>query len=120
MWIGFDTYEYSCDGGSLMLGNKDFQVDFPNDYGDGRHSVYVGTIGRTVPDTFHGDRVKFVGSIEGEFNVYSYDCLNGDELVDFILEEAGCLAFDERWNDLAPVQTLIDDVCDDYLKDRMT
>ena len=73
MWIGFDTYEYSCDGGSLMLGNKDFQVAFPNDYGDGRHSVYVGTAGRTVPDTFHGDRVKFVGSI---------DCLEENELVD--------------------------------------
>lgn len=45
--------------------------------------------------------------------------LCGDELVDFILEEACNLAFDERWNDLAPVQTLIDDVCDDYLKDRI-
>lgn len=82
MWIGFDTYEYSCDGGSLMLGNKDFQVAFPNDYGDGRHLVYIGTTGRTVPDTFHGDRVKFVGSIQGEFNVYSYDCLEESELVD--------------------------------------
>ena len=82
MWVGFDTYEYSCDGGTLMLGNKDFQVGFPNGYGDGRHSVYVGTDGRTVPDTFYGDRVRFVGSIEGEFNVYSYDCLRGDELID--------------------------------------
>lgn len=82
MWVGFDCYEYSCDGGALMLGNKDFQVDFPNDYRDGRHSVYIGKSGYTVASEFHGDRVKFVGSIEGEFNVYSYDCLRGEELID--------------------------------------
>ena len=87
MWIGFDTYEYSCDGGSLMLGNKDFQVAFPNWFGDGEFPVYIGTTGYTVCKEFHGDRVRFVGSIEGEFNVYSYDCLNGDELInpDYIL-----------------------------------
>lgn len=45
--------------------------------------------------------------------------LCGDELVDFILEEACELAFDERWNDLKPVQKLVDSVCDDYLKDRI-
>lgn len=82
MWIGFDSYEYSCDGSALMLGNKDFQVDFPNGYGDGGFPVYIGGPGRRVCKEFHGDRVRFVGSIEGEFNVYSYDCLNGDELVD--------------------------------------
>lgn len=82
MWIGFDTYEYSCDGGSLMLGNKDFQVAFPNGFGDGGFPVYIGGPGRRVCKEFHGDRVRFVGSIEGKFNVYSYDCLNGDELVD--------------------------------------
>lgn len=81
MWIGFDTYEYSCDGGTLMLGNKDFQASFLNGFGDGCFPIYIGTLGRSVPKEFHGDRVRFVGSIEGEFNVYSYDWLKGDELV---------------------------------------
>lgn len=45
--------------------------------------------------------------------------LCGDELVDFILEEAGDLAYCERWNDLKPVQKLVDNVCDDYLKERI-
>ena len=81
MWIGFDTYDYSCDGGSLMLGNRDFQVAFPNGFGDGEFPVYIGNTGYTVCKEFYGDRVRFVGSIEGTFNVYAYDCLTKDELI---------------------------------------
>ena len=75
--------KYSCDGGTIMIGTKESHVCLPNGYGDGCHSVRV--IKRD------DDRKKFskecgwtwLGTVSGEkFNVYSYDCLHGDEFTD--------------------------------------
>ncbi|MBR5272780.1 MAG: hypothetical protein IKU25_05230, partial [Clostridia bacterium] len=54
--------------GSLMVGNDDFTVHFPNGYGDG---VFTVTVSDKKPT---GKRHKFIGSIDGKFNVYDDDC----------------------------------------------
>lgn len=41
--------------------------------------------------------------------------LCGDELVDFIVEEAISAAWNERYDQLAPIQRLLDGCCDDYV-----
>lgn len=63
-------YTYACDGGALMVGNDDFTVHFLNGYGDGHFSVFVCD---TIPKG-KKNKVDFVGSIDGKFNIYEYDC----------------------------------------------
>lgn len=63
-------YIYSCDGGALMLGNDDFTCHYLNGYGDGEFCVFVCNV---VPKAKRGV-VKFVGSVQGKFKVYGYDC----------------------------------------------
>ena len=66
------TKRYSCDGGSIMIGNRDSRVCFPNGFGDGDFNV-------SINESCIGWR--WVGTAEGDcFHVYSYDCLHGDEL----------------------------------------
>lgn len=60
-------FNYSTDGGSLMLGTKAFKAHYSNGYGDGKFTVYIDENGND-PDNW-----KFVDSVEGQFNVYDYD-----------------------------------------------
>lgn len=71
-------YRYSCDGGTIMIGNPSSRVCIPNNYGDGTHYVYV----YSATDKFNDDRWNFKGTVEGDsINVYDYDCLHGDDLI---------------------------------------
>lgn len=79
-------YNYSCDGGSLLLGNENFQCAYMNNYGDGTHKVFIKNkedkwsklpYGNYVNDAYH-----FEGSVQGKFNVYAYDCLHGQDLLE--------------------------------------
>jgi hypothetical protein len=71
----FKTYS---DAGSLLVGNENFQVLIPNGIGDGTTRV---AIFKKDDDVFHGlielmfDR-KHGPSLNGKFNIYSYDCDN--------------------------------------------
>ena len=67
-------YKYSCDGGTIKIGNDDFSVHITNDYGDGTHKVYIGTE-KEIFDRKPYD-AKYVGSVRGKFNIYEYDCGN--------------------------------------------
>lgn len=77
-------YKYSCDGGTLLLGNENFQCAYVNNYGDGTHRVYIKDHKEEWPKlpngvSFH-DLYHFEGDVKGKFNVYAYDCLNNEEL----------------------------------------
>lgn len=62
-------FNYSADGGSLMLGTEAFKAHYSNGYGDGNFPVYIDESGKD-PNNKHW---KFVDSVEGQFNVYDYD-----------------------------------------------
>lgn len=91
-------YIYSCDGGCIKIGNEQFNVHLPNGYGDGFHRIYVGT--EKEIENLRPKDSEFIGSIEGKFNVYEYDC--GNEI---LFELEGCYAifkykgtiYFERW-----------------------
>lgn len=74
----FKTYS---DVGSLLVGNESFQVLIPNGKGDGttrvavfkkNDSVSVGLI-ELMMDRKHGP------TLNGKFNIYSYDCDNPEK-----------------------------------------
>ena len=67
-------YEYSCDGGSIKIGNDEFSVHITNDYGDGTHKVYIFKE-KEISNIKPAD-AKYVGSVRGKFNIYEYDCGN--------------------------------------------
>lgn len=71
-------FKYDCDGGCIMLGNASSRVCFPNGFGDGEFTVYV--CDKNKKDTKH---YEFLGTVSGSVvNIYSYDCLWGDELLE--------------------------------------
>ena len=70
------VYEYSCDGGSIKLGNEQVNIHLPNGYGDGSFDIYIGSEDEIdIPK-----EATFIGSIEGKFYVYGYDCSNSQIL----------------------------------------
>lgn len=73
---------YSCDGGTIMIGTKDFRVCLPNGYGDGEFSVEIVET-QKQKEKFNKEcqRWKWLGEVEGnEINVYTYDCLTTEEI----------------------------------------
>lgn len=68
------SFECSSDIGSVLVGNKDVRFALPNIGGDGLTIFEVYEKDEEVPKEY-----KFVTCIEGEFNVYSYDCSDGNE-----------------------------------------
>ena len=69
-----EKYIYSCDGGSLLVGNAGFAAHFPNEIGDGNWEVVVLSKDEQSPDYEH---YTYRGSVEGmDINVYGYDCLH--------------------------------------------
>lgn len=80
-----EKYYYDCDGGGLLLGNKDFRCVYMNNYGDGCHTVYIKKKKETqFPKLNHNksfyDVYHFEGSVKGTFNVYNYDCISDKEI----------------------------------------
>lgn len=70
-------FNYSADGGSLMLGTEAFRAYFFNNYGDGTFTVYIDESGKD-PDNKHW---RYIDSVEGHFNVYDYDGKSADVLI---------------------------------------
>lgn len=72
-------YKYHCDGGALCLGNECFTCHYMNQYGDGAHNLYIKTRQEKWPelpyDVSFYNMYHFEGTIEGQFNIYKYDCL---------------------------------------------
>lgn len=81
-------YKYSCDGGSLLLGNENFQCAYMNNYGDGTHTVFIKNKNDKWPRLPNNDVRRFYeiyhfeGSVQGKFNVYNYDFLHDNELIE--------------------------------------
>ena len=67
----------SCmsDIGSCLIGNKDWTFAVPNIGGDGVTSI---TIFESDSEEFRKyeeeHNLKFISSVQGTFNIYSYDC----------------------------------------------
>lgn len=85
------SYIYHCDGSQLVLGNENFLVKIYNNHGDGAHKIYVTEPGETPMcvagcDVSTEEQLKHnfesIGTVHGKFNVYNYDYLKGEELVD--------------------------------------
>lgn len=76
--------KYECDGGTIMIGTKDSRVCLPNGYGDGSFKVSIVKTDEQKKKFYKEyKKWKWVGAVNGDsFNVYSYDCLHGDDLTD--------------------------------------
>ena len=76
--------KYDCDGGAIAIGTKGCVAHYPNGYGDGTFSVEILKTDEQLKKFRNKYRDwRFVGSVEGnEINIYSYDCLHGEELED--------------------------------------
>lgn len=74
-----EKYTYECDGGSLAIGTGSVVACYPNNYGDGAHTVYITD--ELSPDESRNS--VFTGAVEGsEIKVYNYDCLTEEERAD--------------------------------------
>lgn len=89
-------FNYSADGGSLMVGTETFKAHYSNDYGDGGFTVYIDDDGN-YPDC---NKWKFVDSVEGQFNVYDYDTKDAEVLT--TLE--GCYGIYSKHGDMLLVK----------------
>lgn len=58
------------DIGSLAVGTSDFKYNIGNLYGDGTNYVYI------LENNEHLSCLDFLTTIEGDFNIYDYDCGN--------------------------------------------
>ena len=69
------TLYCSSDIGSCLIGNKDWTFAVPNIGGDGKTKITIfesdDTEFRNYEDIHH---LKFISSVQGTFNIYSYDC----------------------------------------------
>lgn len=73
--------EFKCDSdiGSVLVGNEQMQFALPNIGGDGTTTLLI------YDSIWEYDRArdeqhdKYVTCIQGTFNVFKYDCSNGDK-----------------------------------------
>ena len=65
-----DSFETYSDIGSLSVGTKEFKYNIPNLYGDGTNKVYI------IDNNINLNCLDFLTTIEGNFNIYEYDCGN--------------------------------------------
>jgi len=72
------TYYCDSDIGSVLVGNKEMQFALPNIGGDGTTKLIVCSMSEYENKVSRPDD-EFVTSINGKFNVFSYDCSNGDD-----------------------------------------
>ena len=104
MEIEMKKYNYGCDAGILLIGNKECLMYMPNGYGDGGFNVLVAEQGDVVTEGF-----RFVTAIKGQdIKLYDYDCLDYEELDEHVIctlsGRYGVYNYDgdifiERWSD---------------------
>ena len=63
------NFRTESDAGAVAVGTAGFKTLIRNGYGDGTTFVYVLERGER-----HPQGATFETSVEGEFNIYSYDC----------------------------------------------
>lgn len=71
--LGDDQFKTMSDVGGVKVGNKSFNMIVPNGVGDGTSRVAV-----LNEKNFNSSCFTYFTTIEGEFNIYSYDC--GEEI----------------------------------------
>ena len=71
------SYEYCCDGGTILFGNEQWNIAIPNDYGDGTHNVRVMSEKEFICK-YKNKGYRWRGVCEGEFNIYDYDYIEDD------------------------------------------
>lgn len=67
----------SCysDIGSCLIGNKDWIFAVPNIGGDGETKISIfSEDGKEFWEYEKKHNLKFISSVQGTFNIYSYDC----------------------------------------------
>lgn len=68
-------YYGDSDIGSVLIGNNDWTFAVPNVGGDGTTKILVfDKEGEEFKNSQKDDNLKFISSVQGEFNIYSYDC----------------------------------------------
>ena len=84
-----DSYiitKYYSDVGSIKIGNKEFNIDVHNGYGDGEHQVTIvkHKITKEFPELYNlKNDYRFVTTMDGNnYNIYNYDSLKTEELDD--------------------------------------
>lgn len=65
----FKVAKTYSDVGSVKIGNDSFQFNISNGYGDGDTDVLISDAPTEAPKN-----AEFVTYINGDFNIYSYDC----------------------------------------------
>lgn len=67
----------TCDSdiGSCLIGNKDWTFAVPNIGGDGTTEILIfDKVGEELYEYEKEHNLKFISSVQGTFNIYSYDC----------------------------------------------
>jgi hypothetical protein len=69
----FKVVKTYSDVGSVKIGNDSFQFNISNGYGDGDTDVLISDAPTEAPKN-----AEYVMHIDGDFNIYSYDCSTSD------------------------------------------
>lgn len=69
----FKVVKTYSDVGSVKIGNDSFQFNISNGYGDGYTDVLISDTPTEEPKN-----AEYVMHIDGDFNIYSYDCSASD------------------------------------------
>ena len=77
IWDNADKRLRTCsDIGGVRIGNADFSVNMFNGLGDG--TTHVCIFNQRMPREFESS-LRFNTTVKGSFNIYGYDCSEGDE-----------------------------------------
>lgn len=73
--------EFKCDSdiGSVLVGNEQVQFALPNIGGDGTTILLIYDSASEYDKIRKERHDKFVTCIQGNFNVFKYDCSDGDK-----------------------------------------
>lgn len=71
-----------ADGGNVKIGSLDgsFSVGLPNGYGDGCFTVFIVEKRSLCKRNFNAHMMDYIGSIDGKFQIYTYDCQENCEV----------------------------------------
>lgn len=71
-------FNYCCDIASLKVGKNGTYFYIPNGLGDGDYYVFIGKSSEDYGKMPKGS--IFCGVVEGDLDIYDYDCTNGEIL----------------------------------------
>ncbi len=74
--------KYSCDGGSILVGNENFQLQVLNSVGDGEYNVYVFD---SLAEYYHQSKIR--GELRCTISadcmwLFKYDCITDSDICD--------------------------------------